>query len=179
MLSMAFCLTSCGDDDDPLEDVGIENGQGGGSSTRGIPTGYYSCGFLEATVTREINDATAAGDRNRLNNLGRDWGSYIVLAYHVVDNNTIDFVEEHVAFSHPWSVTHYYNKTVASKSICIYFTGNNGEGEYCERLNYTLNGDKIIINHSGAWGAQNLRYLNGTIVNEAASANTVYKKVLE
>jgi hypothetical protein len=176
LLSASLCTVSCGGDDDENDNGNLtQQPVVTPEKTAGMATGYYCNGFLASYVKRDMQAVVDAGDTYRFEQMKKDetWDyAYGTLAFHVVSNQTIEYLLEGVSISKP-SSNKYYKVNDAPIPFYIYF-----DKTVAERYTYKLDGEKLTVKNVTGWGNLQLYYRGGAIVDEAASSYQTYSKVL-
>ena len=168
-------MVSCGDDDDNNKNPTTTNqGQSSGNNTvkEGMTVGYYSSGEAEAMAKRLLQDAVDFHDTGLFNQMKNDvyWEDYYGFgAYHVVDNQTIEFMLQGISMSEPVGKK-YYRVTDGQWPFYVYF-------DFDSSYSYSLDGENLTINSGAVMNNQKFYYRNGNIVAEAQWGTATYKRI--
>lgn len=156
---LSVCLASCGDDEDEVTSKSgntVKPG-GGGSTSSGIPIGWYESGDLERFTSSNMNTMISAGDKEGIKR--EDWwsGYDFITAIHVTSSSTFETVVGGASLTRP---DDYYASHSFSGGYTLYYSYKYPLNDYY----YTLsNGQGTVTFADTGNSAGKLAYSNGII----------------
>ena len=123
--------------------------------------GYYSSDVFRKIVSTAAKEKVSFGDKNKSS--WEDLESYWSMTYHIVDGNTIHWVQEGVRLKEPRDAYVYQTETYTVESLgrsatyTLYYYFDTSY--YEEAYKYVMNGSSIVISDGSA-----VQYQDGKLI---------------